>query len=201
MATVVKSWTFDSDNEGLADAGQSGEVTFAWDGTEGTPAAGSLKCAMGVPYEEQETARKSSTADTWETWGVPAGATVTGVQCSLYTKRLQTGSQYWTIALRLIAASGAIIATVAQTPAATPTTWTQVNGTAQAVGATYQTSATPVRLMLDFNWGTASNDACWLDAIDLTITYTPGGGGGGGAQIPAAVAQELHARGHANLRR
>lgn len=199
MPTVIKSWTFASDNEGLADAGQTGNITFSWESGDGSPSNGCIKAVVAGGMFEGEKAYKASTTDTWETWGVPSGATVTNV--NITGKYKSAGSHDPGVTVNIIDSTGGYI--ISGGSSGNSTTWTDftpVNNA--AVGASYQASTTSVRLMLLCSTGFPSaNDTEYIDTIDATITYTEGGGGGGGTHIPAAIGGEQRARGHANLRR
>lgn len=198
MATVVKSWTFDSDNEGLADAGTTTYMTFAWKSNDGHDANGCFELSDNAAEDYLEYARKAATTDTWETWGVPAGATITNVQLSFWGKVEKSGTSS-SGAISIIASNGATIASLA-TIYNYAQTWTQIAPASASVGASYQASTTPVRLQF-YAYNTNNQSIyTWWDDLALTITYT-GGGGEAGAQIPAAISMEQKQRGHANLRR
>lgn len=186
MATVDKTWAFATDNEGLVDSGNSAFITAAYDPTDGTPSTG----CMGFTSTRKnmsnvvEWAIKAATTDTWETWGVPSGATVTQVQCTAWYEKLAsaTGITGNSFIIRVVNASGNTVHSAGDLISASPGTsadasWqTGSSGTARAVDASYQASTTSVRLMLRQTFssgaGTVSIDQRY-DNITIQITYTP----------------------------
>ena len=102
MSTVDKTWTFTSDTEGLADVGDSA-ISVAWDST---PHA--LEFTGGVSGTT-ERARRASTGETWETWGVPAGATVTGVQVVSWNYQRFAAAVTATVRIRVVDSGGTTV--------------------------------------------------------------------------------------------
>ena len=94
---------------GLADVGDSA-ISVVWDGGAGNGgAAGSLEFT-GAATGVTERARRSSTGETWETWGVPSGATVTDVQVISWAKRRWDGnSMTATVAMRVLDSTAASV--------------------------------------------------------------------------------------------
>jgi hypothetical protein len=76
---VDKTFSFASDAMGMLDLGTTGSVTFAHDATDGDP-AGCVKFTTTAAGSFQEYGARNVTGETWETWGVQAGATVTSIQ-------------------------------------------------------------------------------------------------------------------------
>lgn len=78
MATVNKTWTFDSNAENyiLSLNGGAGTATVTWDASQ----------YLKFTYTHTATAEdfvvnsQTSGGPTWETWGVPAGSTVTSIE-------------------------------------------------------------------------------------------------------------------------
>lgn len=176
VATVTKTWTFTSDAEGLADVGDSA-ITFAKDA--GDPSVHFTGAASGT----QERGRRASTGETWETWGVPAGATVTSVQVLSWQSRrwAAPASQTPTISMRVldsaaasVHAAGDLVSTNLGT--GTDTGWVnQGAGTSRNVDSGKQASNTDVRLEIELDVSLASST--WdvgVDTIALQITYSGG---------------------------
>jgi hypothetical protein len=75
---IAKEFTFDSTAEGMTDDGQSG-IVFAYLGTDGSP-AGCVQFTQSAEGTTQlEQAAHPGSTHTWESWGVPTGATVSKV--------------------------------------------------------------------------------------------------------------------------
>jgi hypothetical protein len=185
MPTVVKTWAFASDAEGLTDAGVSA-VAFAHLTTDGNP-SGCVRFTQATKAVTQsERALRASTGETWESWGVPAGATVTGVQVTAWQEKLAANTKLssHSISARVIGSGGASVHSAGDLLAAvalgttTDATWQAgAAGTARAVDSGAQASGTDVRLELEYSvvtsggGGSASVDQRF-DQIQLTITYT-----------------------------
>lgn len=180
MATVTKTWTFTADTEGLVDVGDSANLAWAFD-------AGSTDCvAANGAYTASERSRRASTGQTWETWGVPAGATVTDVQVTSWQRRCWavSGATSHTMKMRVVDSAGATIHTAGDLisvtlPTVIDSAWAaQGAGTSRAVNAGKQASTTDVRLELEYGCvRTASGTPLdtGVDTIALVITYTTGG--------------------------
>lgn len=91
MATLTKTWTFNSDLEGWTTSGTTNRIT-----TDGSPDLGCLYItAVGRNTTVTPTV---SWTGTYESLGIPSGSTITGLQGSLYFKQNITGSvadAYW----------------------------------------------------------------------------------------------------------
>lgn len=182
MPTVVKTWAFASDAEGLSDGGNNANLAFAYMGGDGNP-SGCVRFTSTTHASQTEFARKSSTGDTWQTWGVPAGNIVTAVQITSWYKKLAANTRLvsHTFKARIINDSGTTVHSagliIDATPNASPTdgTWqSQGAGTSRAVDATYQSDTTGVRLELEYAISTLSAGVSidWrIDQIELTMTY------------------------------
>lgn len=168
-------------------------TTIAYLATDGSPSSGCCRITMtfvgaGVIAEY---ARKVSTTDTFETWGVPSGATITSVEAT-GAKGNQQGTA--TIAAQLyvrvvdeFAASihGSTLGTddlINQDISAFSSSWADIplNGP-KSVDVGKSASTQPVRLEIEADVGSLSGICDFrLDTIALTITYTGGSSGGGG---------------------
>lgn len=184
MATVDKTWVFVSDNEGLADVAVS-----AWTinhDTGGNP-GGSLEFgANTLNGTQQEKARRATTGQTWETWGVPASSTVTDVQIISWDYNMWSTTQVTssTFLMRILNSSGTTVHTAgdimskALTIASAGVWQAGGSGTSRAVDASYQASTTDVRLEVDGTIVMAANNTAdiGVDNILLRITYVAAGG-------------------------
>jgi hypothetical protein len=184
--TTTKTWAFAADSEGLADAGNSTNLTFAAHAGDGNP-ADSIKFTTATKGQTMtEFARRSGTGETWETWGIPSGATVTDVQITAWDEKLRANSKLssHSIKARIIGSGGSSVHSAGDLlDVALGTTvdssWqSPAGGTSQAVDAGSQASTTDVRLELEYTvtttgGGGSTNVDQGFDQIQLTVTYTP----------------------------
>lgn len=177
MPTVDKTWVFASDNEGLADVGDSA-ITVVHD-TAGNP-GGSLEYT-GAASGTTERARKSTTGETWQTWGVPAGNVVTSVQVISWDSRKWAvpASQTPTITARVLDSAAASVHSagdIINLGLGTGADIAWINngaGTSRAVDAAKQASTTDVRLEIQLTVTVASST--WdigIDNVLLRMTYS-----------------------------
>lgn len=195
MATVDKTWVFAADNEGLADVGDSA-ITLAHD-TAGNP-GGSLEF-LGAATGTTERARKAATGETWETWGVPAGSTVTDVQVISWDKRHWGGAVTQTLKMRVVDSAAASVHSAgdlvnAALGSGVDGAWApQGAGTSRAVDAGKQASTTDVRLEVQCDISAASSSFdLGIDNILLRITYTTGAGAARSKDV--VMSREAHRR-------
>lgn len=194
MPTVTKTFTFASGTEGLLDLGISG-VTFAHVAGDGNP-SGSIQFTQATKLVTQsEIGARNTTGETWETWGVPAGSTVTSVQITAWQERLAANTKLSSHSVQMqvmgsdsaSALAGDLINTSLGTT--TDATWQAgAAGSSQAVNTNRQASTTDVRLYITYSvttsgGGGSANVDQRFDQIELTITYTAAG--------PSAVGKEL----------
>lgn len=200
MATVTKTWSFASDVMGMTAIGSS-SIPFGWV-NDGNP-AGAVKFTSTLKAQTNvnQTAEVLNPTDTWETWGVPAGATVTSLAITAWQSRLVANSRLSAanFQVNVINFSGTPVHTagplISATLPITPTATTYsagAAGSAVAVDATYQPSSTPVSLQLSYTETTTNQTGVSVDyrfdEITLAITYTPPSGGGTPvAMSPAAM--------------
>lgn len=181
MSTTVKTWTFTSDAEGLADAANSTAVTFAHDGTD---AAVKFTCAT-KNIIETEFARNASTGESWETWGVTSGDVITDVQITAWTEKLvaNTHLDAHSIKMRIIGSGGSSVHSAGDLIDTSLGTTTDPSyqagsaGTSRAVDSGSQASTTDVRLELEYlcdsgTGGGSANIDQRFDTIELTITHS-----------------------------
>lgn len=180
MSTVDKTWVFLADNESLADVGDSA-ISLAHDAA-GNP-GGSLEF-LGAATGVTERARRAATGETWETWGVSVGATVTSVQVISWDKRRWDGNAATcTMTMRIVGSGGSTVHSAGDIVnsalgSGVDGAWSsQGAGTSRAVDAGSQPSATDVRLEVQatISAATAGFDL-GIDNILLRITFTAGAG-------------------------
>lgn len=190
-ATVVKTWNFLSTTEGLADAGNDAILTFAANTSTGNPTNSVQFSESSKNTTRTEFARNSSTGETWETWGVPAGATINSIQITAWsetTDSTQLGVVMSSVSFRIIGSGGTSVTSGAGDPidhispgTGGDTVWNIMSaGSSRNVDAGSQPSTTDVRLEIEQNVRTSGPLGIMLqsyDTISLTITYTAGGGG------------------------
>ncbi len=176
-ATVTKTWTFASGAETFVSS-TGAQSTAAWDGTTGNP-AGALYTRIN--------GRNVSNANYWE-WtgtfenmGVPAGATVTGIQlvggytrCTVYNRGAPSTAGPW----ELRDNTGAtVLATLygGRTFTGTDPSWVAASGTLQPLSSL--PSATSVLLRLNNTLSTSFSRRAEVrlydDQVSVRITYTP----------------------------
>jgi hypothetical protein len=187
MATVTKTWVFAADNEGLADQAKSTTITAAWLSSDGSPANGCLRfTAVAKSINGHEIASKGTTTDTWETWGVPAGATVTAIELTNWKSRVAafTNGTSHNFDLHVVdSGSNNVVAPYLIGGFTLPTTvnssWvTQSTSGPQSVDPLFSASTQTTMLEIDYHLITPSGGATpsidfRLDSLELTITYTP----------------------------
>lgn len=181
-----KTFVFATDAEGLADAGNAASLVFAYVSADGNP-SGSIGYTTTLESVTQtEFARRASTGQTWETWGVPTGATVTSVVVAAWNEKTAgvTKLSSHSLKARIINSSGTTIHSAGDLLNATlsitsDTTWQSgTAGSSVAVDSSYQASTTDVRLELEYTvttsggGGSAAVDQRF-DNIRIDITYTP----------------------------
>lgn len=189
MPTVTKTWSFASDNEGLDDAGNAAGIAVAFQGADSQSGSGGcLRWNMTTKGQTQtEFARRATTGETWESWGVPAGATVTTVQVTAWYEKLQAKVKLssHSFAARVIGSGGATVHSAGDLISGAQDTnvdaaWqARGAGTARAVDSGSQASTTDVRLELEYTittsgGGGSANEDWRVDEIALEITYTAG---------------------------
>jgi hypothetical protein len=179
MGTVDKTWVFTADNQGLADVGDSA-ITVAHDAA-GNP-GGSLEF-VGAASGVTERARKATTGETWETWGVPAGAIVTSLQVISWDKQRYDGNAATcTVTMRVLDSGAVTVHSAGDLVNAALGTgvdgaWVgQGAGTSRLVDGGSQPSTTDVRLEVQVTLSIATSGFdLGIDNVLLRITYTGGG--------------------------
>jgi len=190
VPTVTKTWTFTAGAEGLTEVDFSPYTTFAYYGALGNPAGCIHFRTDGTPNQSGERARGPA-GQTWESWGVPAGAIVTNAQITAWQAYAPEEGYGATdsggVGIRIVNASNIRVHSATDLISmgfGAPIGYfvAQAAGASQAIDAIYQASTTPVKLEIDGIPIPNDNDSSYggslmLDNIQLTITYTAGGGG------------------------
>lgn len=170
MATVVKTFTFDSDAESFSPS----DASLTWTGGAGSPSAGCLQNVAtgrrsGLPQEWTRTL-------TWEALGVPAGATVTSITASGMYHRCSTwvvGDTVSTQALKLVVGGTEYGLVDCGTYSGT-TSWAQATG--GSVDIPDQASDASVTVMIDQYARTGNNGSAAVtvqaDTATFTVEYT-----------------------------
>jgi hypothetical protein len=184
LPTVDKTWVFAADNEGLVDEGVS-----AWTinhDAAGNPGGSIEFGADSLNGTIQEKARRSSTGETWETWGVPTGQVVTDLQVVSWDYRCWsiTNVTSYTFKMRVVDSAGATVHSAGELVDLSLTlamgSWQAGGaGTSRAVDAAEQASTTDVRLEIDGTVVLSTTNVAdvGLDNILLRMTYAAGAAG------------------------
>ncbi|KAB2967988.1 MAG: CxxxxCH/CxxCH domain-containing protein [Thermoanaerobaculia bacterium] len=176
-ATVTKTWTFATTEEGFA-AIVGGNSAAAYDSATGNPA--------GAIYTQISGKNKSNAnywewSGTFEALGVPAGSAVTAVQltggftrCTTYTTGAQSSAGPWELR---DAAGTAVLATLyaGRTFSAADGSW--VGATGSVTSLSNLPSSTTVRVRLNNSLATGNSNSAAVrlydDQVQIQITYEP----------------------------
>jgi len=184
VPTASRTWTFTANTEGLAEVGDSAVLPVNWDSTPQALEFGSATGA-GTDFERARGALTAGNDWTALIPGVPAGATITNVQCDSYQYQRfnSAGLTSWRWRIRVVTTGGTLVHSggelADQTIAGTGTDASKQSGTgtaSQAVDSGSQSSSTLVALevRVDRVAGSTGNDLD-IDTIALTVTYSLGG--------------------------
>jgi mucin-22 len=197
VTTVQKTFAFASDLDGLVNNGAGQQPVGSWLSSDGSPANGCLNWHQGTKNTTQSAQVIGATdgSVTWETWGVPAGATVNTVRVVSFQKRLTSATKLSSHShqIKVVGSDGSTSvhgATDLASESLGTTTGAWAAGTgiaaAQSVIAGKQASNTPVALYQNYTittssgGGSASVDQNFdtiLIEIDYTATETHSGTG------------------------
>lgn len=179
MPQVVKTWsTWDNSvvGENLADAGTTASIAYDRDATD---VAAKFTSTASSLTNITENARQA-TGDTWEDWGVPAGAVVIAAQITAWKKKVVTATNISAnvMVITLIDSSNGNIVNFTGNAAIGTTTdgsyVAQAAGLLKAIPAANQPSTTVVKLNLanriTTGAGTVNVDNRF-DDVEMTITY------------------------------
>lgn len=209
MPTVNKTFAFATDT-GYVEAGTAAAIAGAFDGGDGNPSGCIAFTDTAAAHSAQaETCHLSSTAETWESWGVPVKATVTALRVTAWDNKRGsvTGlSGSATARINVLNGSGGNVTSsplISVAQSGQLSSWTtQAAGSSQAVTAANQASTTAVRIDCFYQWATTGgspNLSCKFDNIVLEITYvdpiTPTGITSGEAFGTLSAEQSLSAAG------
>lgn len=196
MPNVSVVNNFPSDAQGFSDAGLTGNIAFAWNGSDGSPANGcvgftSTTVSMSGTIEQA----KTSNLKTWEDYGVPPGAVVQTVQLYYSYKTVLSNVNNFKLKQRITSVGTSVTSPVDidYIDASPAPSWLALNTTLTSVSMAYQASSTPVQFVLECWMSTGSGAASCdvrIDSITYIITYTGGSGGGGGHVAERATVYE-----------
>src|SRR4051812_38492088 len=104
MPTVSRTWTFPVDAEGLVDVGDSA-IPFQWDSSPSMVEFGTI--ATGTSLSERARGPVTAGKD-WTVLfpGLPAGATVTSIECTAYKYQRFAANNAWRFRMRVVDSSG-----------------------------------------------------------------------------------------------
>jgi len=181
MSTLTDNYTFDTDAQGLTDAGMSAHIAFAWLSSDGDPANGCIQFLATAPNLTFENEAAISTpGQTWEDFGVPSGSTVTAVQIGGYHVKQTVASVAVELNMGMVSTVGAVhpAGPLISASYASPIGWTTEGaGPMRSVSAACQLSATPVQFEIGVAFLSGSNLPDFrLDTLSLIITYTASSG-------------------------
>lgn len=191
MATVNKTWTFDSNAESfiLADQGGDGTGTLIWDNNQYLKYTYTNTIAA---IEDFNATIALSAEASWESLGVPAGVTVTSV--TLQNIEIATDSSNpggdrdldsATLSVTLTDGTSSVATLLASYAlpiidgnSYTYDTFYGAGGDGQqSVPVGHRTSTTTVKLNININYITLGNLTAnlvnWIDTISLDIGYDP----------------------------
>lgn len=191
MATAIKTWTFDTTTENFSLESETGvgTATVSWDSNAYLKSLYTNNTAA----EDLNVVISLSAEASWESLGVPAGATVTSVEIAnidIATDGTNPGGDVDLAGatLNVYLYDGANLINTLISNYSLPvidnstyfydTFYGTGTGGQQSVGASYQSSTTTVNLKLDFNYLTSGNTNAnlsnFIDTIDLNINYDVG---------------------------
>ena len=177
MADLVKTFSFAADSESFVFTSTSGDSTGVWLSSDGDPANGSLSSTI-AGRKKSDTAHWDLTGITWESLGVPAGSTVTGVSVASCNHRCSVWVSGSTASLESISlVDGANTIELAGSASYTGTTaWTNVTGagaTGLSLASDNSISIAIATATLTSNTGT-TDITLLQDELTFTVTYSAG---------------------------
>lgn len=92
MAVIQRTFAFASGAEGLVDQALLTSITFAFEGADGSP-AGCVKFTCATKNLTNVVEAAATSGLTWESYGVPAGATVNTVRVVSWQRKLATNGK------------------------------------------------------------------------------------------------------------
>ena len=190
MATITKTFTFDSDNEGFTLTETVGSGTIQRDTSNGSPTNGSIQQIGQSGRNKVSEGQGLIDNGTWESiFGIPAGSTINSIQ--IEDVRTYAGLTHWTTPIDNvdwsvhITESTGVTSVTGTDPIWSRNVTAQDSGwnsagqqTAQNVTATYQASNTTIDLFFHINTDNANGSSAQasghLDYISITIDYSAG---------------------------
>lgn len=188
MATVQKTFSFLNDAEGLVDMASSASVVFSHHSSDGNP-LGCVQFTQTAKNAIEVEGAQQGISQSWETWGVPFGATVNTVRVVSAKYKIAGNTKLdaheWRIYVVDVNGAHVTDSGARLLDAILPTTlsgWVDATGmiAAQTVKADRQAYNSVVRLTIGYTvdtgtgGGSAAVDARF-DEIVLEIDYTESG--------------------------
>lgn len=183
MATASRTFVFLANAEGLVEVGDNASLSVVFIAGDGNP-AGSMEWLQTSGATSSERTRQTS--QTWEdVFGIPAGSTVTDVQCTAFDTLSWANNAGTTnghrTTIRFVDGSGNTVHTAGELQDVSETAGSggvlvgHGAGTSRAVNAGSQPSNSIARLeiMLGLTLTGVPNIDYEHDNVAVTITYTP----------------------------
>lgn len=194
MALVTKTFAFATDSETLADLALLTTITFAFEGADGNP-SGSVKFTSGTKSLASAVEKGRGVGTTWETFGVPAGATVNTVRVVSYERKIVAVAKLSSHShiLRFVNGSGATIGGDLASEALPTATGAWLAGTGIAAAQTVAQASNATALfeiqytLSTLGGGGAANIDTRVDQVLVEIDYTAAGVTHQGAATPTGV--------------
>jgi len=186
MATVSRTFTFTSDLEGLQHLGPSADITASYNASDGDPSVGCLSAQLtGDLASSSGNIYNPSTGETWEDWGVPAGALVTDIQVTAYNHQFVENNLVtaFTCQMEVIDSYGNSVTSddnqyiLNDNIGINGFSWAAGgSGIQRSINSNRQDSDTDVRLKIILTMSALSGNIAGydLDTIQITLTYTTG---------------------------
>ena len=171
MATVTKTWTFPSNSNGWTEVGDDAGEAFGFTDV-GAQAVQFTRPTAGTSSERART----GAGVTWETWGVPSGATVNSIIFSASTCRNATsGITTTNIKGRIVDSSNTTILVGGDSldSSFSGTSYVTRSGTSKDINSSYQSSTTNIKAEMTGNITSTSTNRGWRsNSISVQITYS-----------------------------
>lgn len=176
MATVTKTWTFLTNANGWADVGDDAGEVFSFTDV-GQQCVSFARPTSGTSSERGRT----GTGVTWETWGVPSGATVTSIVfLATCSRNTSTGFVSSSLQGRVLNSSNTTILDGGDSldSSVSGTSYVNRSGVSRNINSSYQASTTNVKAeMTGVMQTTSTNRAIRINRVDIEITYSTSSGG------------------------
>ena len=174
MATLTLTYPFTSSAQGWvgADRGTGGASSATWQSTQGNP-SGSLGFTCGLTGGISWTLSGS-----WESLGVPSGATVSSVQLVSVDEEAYSVDPSTTLLVgpyNLANSAGTTIVSLlsSRVVSSSETSWTTRNGTSQSI-STSQSSSSVIKIIANATVSLGTGAAGLFDNLNININYSGG---------------------------